>query len=68
MHHGKKVWTELPIKEVFGASVVGTFARAPGVAAGVLADSGEFLRRQLLSQVDRLLHRERVDESEGDEE
>jgi hypothetical protein len=56
------------IKELFGPSVEGTFEKAPGVLAKVLADSGTFLAAQLASQVNRLLHRAKVDESDGGEE
>jgi hypothetical protein len=60
-------WTALPIREVFGATVVGTFERAPGVWRDVLKDSGEFLAKQLASQVNRLLKRKKVDESDAEE-
>jgi hypothetical protein len=52
-------WTALPIREVFGASVQGTFARAPGILGETIADAGPFLAQQLASQVNRLLHRQK---------
>ena len=59
----KGKWTSLPIREVFGASVEGTFAKAPGVLATVMNDAGPFLAAQLSSQVNRLLHRTKVEEA-----
>lgn len=55
------------IKELFGASVEGTFARAPGILSQVMNDSGAFLAKQVSSQISRLMKRKAVDEDEGDE-
>ena len=57
------------IKQLFGPSVEGTFEKAPGVLQAVLADSGQFLAKQMASQADRLLHRKKpVEDDGGDDE
>jgi hypothetical protein len=50
----------LPIDERMGPTVLGVFEGAPGVAADELAQLGEVLEKNVLSQVDRLLARRRA--------
>jgi hypothetical protein len=52
----------LPIDERFGPTLLGIFAGAPGVAREVIDGLEDTYRKNLASQVDRLLHRQKAEE------
>lgn len=58
---GNKRSPRLPIDERFGPTPLGVFANAPGVAQEELSALGDILRKNVASQVDRLLNRRKVD-------
>lgn len=61
MGRGNKRVRRLRIQERFGPTPYGVFENAPGIAEEILADAGDVLEKNILSQVDRLLDRSKAD-------
>ena len=66
--HPEGVWTQLGIRERYGPTLLGVFQGAPGVASEVIADLAEVLKKNLASQIDRLLGRKGPAVSVGGDE
>ena len=57
-------WTQLPIKELFGPTIVGAFTGAPGIATETLNELSAVLKKNIESQTNRLLNRKKADLAE----
>lgn len=61
VRNGRAYWTELPIDERYGPTVLGVYEGSPGLAQMIETDIHSIYHKNIASQVDRVLDRKRAE-------